>query len=59
MKTGYLVYGNDGMNTNLKGIFMNEDDAKKAARGFGFWGSDGKVKPVQIYETYDDYEDNK
>lgn len=59
MKTGYLVYGNDGMSTNLKGIFMNEDDAKKAARGFGFWGSDGKVKRVQIYETYDDYEDNK
>lgn len=62
MRKGFLVmYGEEkgGMSPHMKGIFMNEDDAKKAAKGYGFWGGNGIVFPIKIYESYEDYEDNK
>lgn len=62
MKTGYIaMYGEEkgGIRTRNKGIFLNEDDARKAVKGYGFWGSDGKVIPVNIYESYEDYENNQ
>lgn len=62
MRTGFFVmYGEEkgGMSGNLRGIFTNEDDAKRASKGFGFWGSDGIVLPIKIYDSYEDYENNK
>lgn len=42
-----------------KAVFVNEEDANRAAKGFGFWGSDGYVVPLKLYENIEEYEEDK
>lgn len=62
MRTGYLaMYGEEkgGYTHRNRGVFIQEEDARKAIKGYGFWGSDGIVVPVKIFNSYEDYEENK
>lgn len=61
MKNVFIVFyatekGNYG---EMKAAFIKEEDAKRAAKGFGFWGSDGYVVPLKLYENINEYEKNK
>ena len=60
MKNGYLaMYGEEkgGYSSKNRGVFLNEDDAKIAVKGYGFWGGDGNVVPIKIYESLEEYEE--
>lgn len=61
MKKIYIVVyaKEDGGYGRINSAFLNEDDAKKAAKGFGFWGSDGYVVPINLYENFQDFKDDK
>lgn len=62
MRIGYIaMYGEEkgGKSTKNRGVFLNEEDAKKAIKGYGFWGSDGKDVPIKIYESYDDFAEDQ
>lgn len=55
-----VVYGNEkGGCGEIKGVFLKKEDAQKAAKGFGFWGSDGYVLSKSLYENYEEYENNE
>lgn len=41
MRTGFLVmYAEEkgGLSSKNRGVFLNENDAKEAAKGYGWWG---------------------
>lgn len=42
----------------IKGAFLKEEDAKEAAKGFGFWGSDGYILPLKLYENIEEYKND-
>ena len=55
-----VIYATEkGNYGKVKGAFAKEEDAKMAAKGFGFWGSDGYVVPLSLYENIEEYENDK
>lgn len=55
-----VIYATEkGNYGKVKGAFVKEDDAKRTAKGFGFWGSDGYVVPLRLYENIEEYEEDK
>lgn len=62
MRTGFLVmYAEEkgGLSSKNRGVFLNENDAKEAAKGYGWWGSDGKVVPIPIFDSYNEFVENQ
>lgn len=55
MKMGYAVM----YNGKIDGIFMKKTDAIRATLGYGFLGENGKVLPVSIYISHNDFIDSK
>lgn len=60
MKEVYaVVYATEkGDSGKIKGAFLKEEDAKEAAKGFGFWGSDGYILPLKLYENIEEYKND-
>lgn len=55
-----VVYAKEkGGYGRIKGAFLKEEDAKKAAKGFGFWGSDGYVIPINLFKDFEEFEIDK
>lgn len=52
----------DGANSHVMAYFTHASDAKKAAKGKSWWGTDGNVVPttlsINIYESIDEYNGN-
>lgn len=61
MKKLYMVmYGEEkGGYSKIKAAFTKKEDAIKASKGYGFWGSDGVVKILKLYDTYEEYLNNE
>lgn len=55
MKMGYTVM----YSGKIGGIFIKKTDAIRATLGYGFLGENGKVLPVSIYISHNDFIDSK
>lgn len=57
MKTIWFIDKSERGGRQLMNIefFDNEDAARKAAKGNGFWGSDAYVGSFKMYETIEEY----
>ena len=51
------MYGEEmgGFSCRNRGMFLSKEDAQRAAKGFGYYGSDGYILRVPIYESYADF----
>jgi hypothetical protein len=54
-KMGYAVM----YSGKIGGIFMKKTDAIRATSGYGFLDRNGKVLPVAIYISHNDFTDSK
>ena len=57
MKT---IYGinypiTDRSSDTLNEFFVNKEDAEKAAKGIGWYGSDGTVIPMRLHTSFEEY----
>lgn len=54
------VSTDDRAGSEFVGYFTNEDVAKAAVKGKGWWGSDGSVHPIEIdikiFETREEFD---
>ena len=52
--TAYRVHSSDDeMRSSDKGLYLHLGEAEKAAKGSGWYGSDGAVKTVTVYRDAD------
>jgi hypothetical protein len=52
---GVMYSEEKGGYSKIKATFVKPEDAEKASEGFGFWGSNGTIIPMKLYEDYDEY----